>query len=52
MSVFIILTRGYMHGVFGRFISVSGVWVLLWKELIIMAEDSPHIRLFIPVSVP
>ena len=35
---------GLPHAVLGEFISVSGGWRLLWKELII-AEDSPHITM-------
>ena len=35
---------GQPHAVLGEFISVSGGWRLLWKELII-AEDSPNITM-------
>ena len=30
------------HAVFGGYISISGVWMLLWKEFL-MAEDSRRV---------
>ena len=39
---FITPTHGHPHAVFRGFISISGGWMLLCKELIV-AEESPHI---------
>ena len=34
-----------MHSVFGEFIYISGGWMLLCKESLVMAENSPHITI-------
>ena len=43
-AYFTILPHRQPHAVFGYFISISRVWMLLWKELT-MAEDSSHITM-------
>ena len=43
-SLFLLPPNGQPHTVFEGFISLSGEWMLLWKELII-AEYSPHITI-------
>ena len=40
----IIPPLGQPHAVFAVFISISGAWVLLCKELIV-SEDSPYIAI-------